>query len=529
MKHTLRSGFLESAARFPDRDALSVGDERLTYRALERRARRIAATLDRHAPSGEGKLTAVLGHRHSTTFAGILGALMRGHGYVPLNPAFPAVRTGSMMQRSGCRALVVDPTGREVLEELLDAVGAPLVVLLPDERDVSALRLRWPRHTILGAAHLASADACVLGPTSEDDIAYLLFTSGSTGQPKGVMVAHRNVVQFITLMTERYGIREDDRFSSTFDLTFDLSLFDMFCAWERGACVVVPSLHQKMLPAQYIRQNRLTVWFSVPSTGVMMSRLRMLKPGAFETLRWALFCGEALPAEVAARFAAAAPNAVVENLYGPTELTIACALYRWDPHSSPDESAHGIVPIGEPYPGMSALVVDESLRPVPRGEAGELLMTGPQMAPGYWQDEARTADAFVRPPGEERIFYRTGDLVRWPEGGPMIYLGRVDNQIKIQGYRVELGEIEAVLREESGAEVAVAIGWPRLDSGVEGIVGFVGAPDADATAILERARARLPSYMRPSAIRLVSTFPLNANGKVDRKALLAELEREEAA
>lgn len=111
----------------------------------------------------------------------------------------------------------------------------------------------------------------------------------------------------------------------------------------------------------------------------------------------------------------------------------------------------------------------------------------------------------------------------------MIYLGRVDNQIKIQGYRVELGEIEAVLREESGAEVAVAIGWPRLDSGVEGIVGFVGAPDADATAILERARARLPSYMRPSAIRLVSTFPLNANGKVDRKALLAELEREEAA
>ena len=526
MDRTLRSGFLRSVERFPDREALVVGDARLTYAELNERARRIAATLDRHAPA-EGKLTAVLGHRHPTAFAGILGALLRGHGYVPLNPTFPASRSRAMLERSGARALVVDATAHVALEGVLE--GPPLVVLLPDERDVSALRRRWPRHTILGAHDLAVAADAALGDAVPDDIAYLLFTSGSTGQPKGVMVAHRNVIPFVDLMTERYGISEDDRLSSTFDLTFDLSAFDLFCAWERGACVVVPTLQQKMFPGQYIRKHSLTVWFSVPSTAVLMARLKMLKPGSYPTLRWALFCGEALSAELAARFAEAAPGAVLENLYGPTELTIACTLYRWDGARSPAECAHGLVPIGEPYPGMTALVVDEQLRVLPRGEAGELLMTGPQMALGYWRDEERTAKAFVRPPGEDRVFYRTGDLVRWPENGPMVYLGRVDNQVKIQGYRVELGEIEAVLREVSGAEIAVAIGWPVTPSGADGVVAFVGAPGGDASMILDRARARLPAYMQPSAVRLVSTFPLNANGKVDRRALLAELEREAAA
>jgi len=264
----------------------------------------------------------------------------------------------------------------------------------------------------------------------------------------------------------------------------------------------------------------------VPSTGVLMKRLRMLKPDAYPNLRWALFCGEALPVEVIEAFAAAAPNAVSENLYGPTELTIACTLYRWDSEKSPEQAHHGVVPIGEPYPDMVIRVSDAEYHEVPRGEPGELLMTGPQMTLGYWEDAERTAKAFVVPPGEERTFYRTGDRVRYPEGGPLIYLGRVDNQIKIMGYRVELGEVEAILRELSGADVAIAIGWPMTASGADGIVAFVGAPDAEADGLLEAARPRLPNYMQPSAIHLVETFPLNANGKVDRNALRQRLQSE---
>ena len=187
-----------------------------------------------------------------------------------------------------------------------------------------------------------------------------------------------------------------------------------------------------------------------------------------------------------------------------------------------------MVPIGEPYPGMEVRVADERQAEVPRGEPGELLMTGPQMTPGYWEDPEKTATAFVVPPGETRTFYRTGDRVRWPEGGPIVYLGRVDNQIKIQGYRVELGEIEAVLRDVSGAEVGIAVGWPATASGADGVVGFVNAPDGDAAAILAAARERLPGYMQPSAVHLVDRFPLNANGKVDRKALLERLKGAES-
>jgi non-ribosomal peptide synthetase component F len=340
------------------------------------------------------------------------------------------------------------------------------------------------------------------------------------------MVAHRNVTHFVDAMVERYGVTEQDRFSQTFDLTFDLSVFDMFVAWERGACLCAPTQSQKMLPGKYINDAGITIWFSVPSTAVLMSRLRMLKPGKYPGLRYSLFCGEALPAEVLQKWAEAAPNSVAENLYGPTELTIACTLYRWDPERSPDECEQGVVPIGEPYPGMTVLVADEQLREVAEGDTGELLMTGPQLTLGYYRDPERTAAAFVEPEGRQDVYYRTGDRVRRPlPGKPLVYLGRMDNQIKIQGYRVELGEIEAVVREEAGVDVAIAVGWPVTTSGADGVVAFMlGDEGMDTDELRGRVNARLPPYMQPGQIRVIADFPLNANGKVDRRALLGMLE-----
>jgi acyl-CoA synthetase (AMP-forming)/AMP-acid ligase II len=244
-------------------------------------------------------------------------------------------------------------------------------------------------------------------------------------------------------------------------------------------------------------------------------------------LRWSLFAGEQLTLDQAAAWAAAAPGSTVENLYGPTELTIACTVHRWEGEQSVADAEHGVVPIGEPYPGMRALVADSELRPVARGEAGELLLTGPQVTLGYWKDPERTAAAFVVPPGEEAIFYRTGDRVRRPVGEkPMTYLGRVDHQIKILGHRVELGEVEAALREVSGADAVVALGWPRTASGASGIVAFLGDLEIDAAAVLEELKGRLPAYMVPRRIEQLDTLPLNANGKFDRRALLQRLEED---
>jgi amino acid adenylation domain-containing protein len=522
---TLRSGFLRSVERFGDRPALLFDGVELSFAQLYARAAALAATLQKHDPEPAMPLTAVFGHRSTTAFASVLAALLRGHGYVPLNPSFPEPRTQAMLQRSDVSSVIVDATAVGQLDAVLAGIERSLLVLAPDSADVSALAARFPQHRWLGASDVLSASA--LQPTQVDPngIAYLLFTSGSTGAPKGVMVAHRNVTAFVDIMVERYGVTERDRFSQTFDLTFDLSAFDMFVSWERGACLCVPTAGQKMLPGKYITDAGISIWFSVPSTGVLMSRLRMLKAGKYPALRYSLFCGEALPIEIVQKWAEAAPSSVLENLYGPTELTIACTLYRWDNATSPAESELGVVPIGEPYPGMTVLVCDEQLREVPPGETGELLMTGPQLSLGYFRDQARTDAAFVRPPGQDRVFYRTGDRVRRPlPGKPLVYLGRMDYQIKIQGYRVELGEIEAVLREEAGVELAIAIGWPQTPSGADGVVAFIAAGGAvDPASVRERAMRRLPPYMHPSEVRAIETFPLNANGKVDRKALAAML------
>ena len=263
---------------------------------------------------------------------------------------------------------------------------------------------------------------------------------------------------------------------------------------------------------------------------MFMHRFGILKPNMYPSLRLSLFCGEALPVEVIRRWAIAAPNSVIENLYGPTELTIACTAYRWDNKNSPDESERGIVPIGEPFDGMQALIVDEQLRELGEGADGELLMTGPQLSLGYWQDEERTRRAFVSVAGKDGVYYRTGDRVRRrAPNKPFVYLGRLDSQIKVLGHRVELGEVEAVVREASGVEGVVALGWPVTGSGADGIEVFLQTNECDVSTLLTNLKAKLPPYMVPRKIRLLSNFPLNVNGKYDRVALFEKLEKMDRA
>jgi acyl-CoA synthetase (AMP-forming)/AMP-acid ligase II len=246
----------------------------------------------------------------------------------------------------------------------------------------------------------------------------------------------------------------------------------------------------------------------------------------YPRLRLSLFCGEALPVGVVRHWALAAPNSVIENLYGPTELTIACTAYRWDSAKSPDECDHGIVPIGQPFEGMWALIVDEQLREVEDGADGELLITGPQLTLGYWQDEAKTREAFVRIPGKNGIYYRTGDRVRrMAMDKPLVYLGRLDNQIKVLGHRVELGEVEAAIRQISGLDGVVALGWPRTDGTADAIEVFLETHHFDTNALARQLKEKLPTYMLPRNFVVLERLPLNANGKYDRKALQLILEK----
>jgi amino acid adenylation domain-containing protein len=520
----LWTGFLQARAKFPDRAAIDVGGQQVTYDELANVAMRVAATIQTET-SGGVPLTAVFVYRSATAYAAVLGALMAGHGYVPLNPTFPVERTRLMLGKSMCRSVIVDKGSEAQLDALLPGIATSLLVVCPDRSDVAELAAKFPAHRIVGAKDLLSAERWRPTNVDSNSMAYLLFTSGSTGQPKGVMVSHRNVLNYLDSVVPRYGINEEDRCSQTFDMTFDLSVHDMFVTWEKGACLCCPTYKALIKPGAFIVDAALTVWFSVPSIAVFMKKLGMLKPGMYPALRLSLFCGEALPMEVAKSWSAAAPNSVVENIYGPTELTIACTAYRWDDVRSPSECEHGVVPIGQPFAGLEARVTDEELREVEPGSDGELLMGGSQLSLGYWQDPAKTAVAFVTPPETDKVFYRTGDRVRRPVGrGPLIYLGRMDYQIKVMGHRVELGEIEAVIREESGVDGVVALGWPISTSGASAIEAFLQTnDDLDATLLQQRLAARLPAYMVPRRLHILSELPLNSNGKYDRKALLKKL------
>ncbi len=488
----------------------------LTYAEMADRVARIANSL------GDAPRVAILAGRTPTAFAGVLGTLISGAAYVPLNVAFPDARNRLILERSGAAAVVADDEGiRQLPGILADTLSDTVVVADGQGSPTAAID---PGHPVV-----TTQDASAVMPPRQtvypNALAYLMFTSGSTGVPKGVAVSHANVRAFVERMTPRYRLTPSDRVSQMFDLTFDLSVFDQFMTWEAGACLVCPTRAQLLNPAGFIQDNELTVWFSVPSVAMFMRRLGVLAPSSLPSLRWSLFCGEPLPADLAEAWRAAASGSTVENLYGPTELTIACTVYRWDGERSRRDCTHGIVPIGEPFTGLDAMLVDRSLCEVPPGAEGELIVSGDQVTLGYWDDADRTDAAFVTPPGRGTTYYRTGDLVtRRAADAPLCYLGRLDHQVKILGHRVELLEIEAELRVAAGRDAVAAVGWPRTGIGVGGVVAFVAGSGVDAAGVRATLASRLPPYMVPRVIRELPELPLNSNGKIDRGALEALLD-----
>jgi amino acid adenylation domain-containing protein len=527
---TLRSGFLANARSRPTAAAVVARGTAHTYGEMDRSARCWAAALI-SALGGRPERIGIFAYRSGIAYNATLAAFYAGATYVPLNPTFPPEKTQGMLQQADLDAVILDKACLAQAEQVLGKNPA-LPVLTPE---FDRANLPFVGGTLLDAGvlrqvrPLADDDLPALTP---EDVAYLLFTSGSTGVPKGVPVTHGNAMSFMDVMTRRYRITPEDRFSQTFDQTFDLSVFDLFLAWNNGACVYGMSPVDLLSPTKFVTQNQITVWFSVPAVAAQMRRRNTLKPNTLCSLRWSLFCGEPLPQVSAEAWQAAAPNSKVENLYGPTELTIACFVHRWDPETSPALCRNGIVPIGRPYDGLAALVVDDNLNPVPEGASGELCVSGPQTTPGYWRAPEKTAERYVDLPvgrNETRRFYRTGDLVARSATGDYVFLGRADAQIKVLGHRVELGEIEAVLSSHPAIEHAAAFGWPIHNISADAIIAFVSGNDPSSDELLALAKANLPPYVVPHRIITLTQMPLNANGKVDRRALKEQLAETEVS
>jgi amino acid adenylation domain-containing protein len=527
------SGFLRNSQNLPDQPALILGPQTYTYAQLRQLAGSWANLLLDVGGKGGRKLerVGIFAARCEESYVGVLAALLAGATFVPLNPKLPDHRTRDMIERADLDALIVGASAATRLTAIA-ADGSLLPTVLAPRVDAALLLGALPQgQRVLGKADVDARGArggsvCVdaIGPA---DIAYLLFTSGSTGTPKGVPITHGNLRAFLDFNLERYGLGPDDRLTQTFEQTFDLSVFDLFMAWESGACVCAIDPIELLAPAEFLKRNKVSVWFSVPSVARLLQTRKSLRKGCFPTLRWSLFCGESLPRDVAEAWAAAAPASTIENLYGPTELTIACSVYRWNPQTSPDECLLDSVPIGEVYRGLSHMVVNEALEELTEGETGELCVGGPQTSPGYWRAPELTEARFFEweTTDGSRRFYRTGDLVRRIDDR-YVFVGRSDQQVKIGGHRVELGEVESVLRRLGWAE-AVALPWPDAAQAVS-IIGIVTKSSAKAQAkpvlrlvkgVAEDARKHLAGYMVPRQIFSINAMPLNVNGKIDRKAL----------
>lgn len=490
LEHALHGRFLRGLAVAPSGPAIRDGGRVCGYEQAHELALGWAgALLD---AAGEPPMAvAVLAEKSVETYVAILAGLYAGATVVPLNPDFPVERTRGMLASARVAAVFADRLGRQVAGQ----IGTNCPVITVDRPAGPALDA--PR------------------PVRPSDVAYVLFTSGSTGRPKGVPITHANTHHYFQLMDKRYDFTADDVFSQTFDVNFDCAMFDLFCAWGAGASVhPVPARAYLDLPA-FVAERGMTVWFSTPSSIVLVRKMGGLRPGGLPSLRWSLFAGEAFRAADAIDWQAAAAKSQVDNIYGPTELTITVTGHRWSPAGSPPLCVHGLVPIGAVHDGHDWLLRTE------HGEfvttEGELCVTGPQMAAGYLDPEDNTG-RFLRHDG--RRWYRTGDRVRALPGGELVFLGRLDSQVQVHGRRVELAEIEHTMRCCGAVQDAVVVSRPA--DGTDELVAFYTGEPIAAAELARQLRRVLPDGMLPREYRHLDNFPLNVNRKIDRARLARE-------
>jgi amino acid adenylation domain-containing protein len=500
----------------PEATAVVMGAERLSYRELESRTLQLAQAL-RSAGCERGDRVCLALPKSPAAVVAILACLEAVCAYLPLDYNSTQSRIARILQSCEPALVLATHPAARFLVQVLGELGAP------------KLRVGWlddagANGNLDAAFHAADLAA---QPTrrlhqanTPHDPAYVFFTSGSTGEPKGVVISHHNVRTFVDWAVPYFGMQPGERISGHPPLHFDLSVFDLFGALAAGCelHLVPPDLNlSAQALVEFIRTSRLHQWFSVPSILNYLAKFEVVRQGDFPDLRRLLWCGEVLPTPALIHWMERLPHARFTNLYGPTEATIASSYYTV-PAVPQDPRAE--IPIGTACAGESLHVLDSGLRPVATGAIGDLYLGGEGLSSGYWRDPQKTAAAFVQV-GCQRL-YKTGDLARLDAEGLCYFVGRADSQIKCRGYRIELGEIEAALHANPRLRESAVVAVPT--DGFEGnliccaYATFDGA--AEPPARVRSALTRLvPGYMLPSRWLQMSQLPKNQNGKVDRKAL----------
>jgi amino acid adenylation domain-containing protein len=499
----------ESARRFGNRVAVVDPEgSSLSYRELNDRADRVAGFLMARGLQ-PGDRVGLVQPKSAAGVCAIFGILKARGVYVPADSTAPHQRIRSILDNCRVRAVFVDLRCAEV------AAGLETVIVtgVPAGQNLPEGAIAWERvlEHAPGGAEVASRNP--------DDVAYILYTSGSTGIPKGVTLSQRNALSFVDWCSSVFTPNQEDRFSSHAPFHFDLSILDLYLPAKHGSTLYLISEEVGKSPAKvasFIASNRLTVWYSTPSVLSLLAEFGDLKQYDFSSLRLVLFAGEVFPVKHLRSLTHQWPSPTYFNLYGPTETNVC--TYARIPTPIPDDRTQPY-PIGWPCSHCAALVVEDDRKPVPAGEEGLLYISGPSVFIGYWgRTEESAACCFER---DGLRWYNTGDVVKQDSSDGFIYVGRRDRMVKRRGYRIELGEIESALYRHGQIREAAVVSIPDADAGVK-ILAYVTAPDDARPSIVDLkvfCGKALPAYMSPDVFLFQDSLPRTSTGKVDYQKL----------
>jgi amino acid adenylation domain-containing protein len=523
--HWLVQSYLDSAcSAFPADTAVSCGNRQLTYKQLHARSNQLAHCLKNYGVNRQDRVLFCL-QRSEQCILSIFGILKSDAIYVPIDSKSPRTRWQQIIEDCEPAAIICDNSTIASLSKIppVQKSRVPLISLQYSSEIAMDLKMPVVTREIL-------ADQTPQNPVYHNidtDIAYILYTSGSTGQPKGSMISHLNIHNYIDWATGCFDISKQDRILGTAPFHFDMSTFDIYCAVKSGAALCIASETDMLFPVNHvnlIERERITIWKAISSLIMYLAKTDAIIPGRMAALHKILFGGEVLAAKYLIKWMKTYPEKEFYNVYGPTEAT-GISIYHHVTEIPEDNGTP--IPIGRPCSNTDVLLLNEKNQTAKMGEVGELHMRGSCLSQGYWRDPAKTESAFIpnpltKIPGDR--IYRTRDLARMREDGTFEFLGRADDQIKHLGYRIELQEIErALLSIESVHDAAAALlnsQWTDIPE----LTAFVELDNAhDPSDILSALKTVLPHYMIPKTIWPVGKIPRTSRGKVDRNALKAEL------
>jgi amino acid adenylation domain-containing protein len=488
----------------------------MSYRRLDEQSNRLARLL-RERGVRRGDRVGLYFPKAIESVVSMLGILKAGAVYVPLDPQAPAKRCAYIIANCGMRALIAtDAKLRGLASGLPPSVKFSVLVDRASGSNGAGDKVGWEELSAISASPLPTASV-------ESDLAYILYTSGSTGDPKGVMISHRNALTFIDWCAATFQPRAEDRFSSHAPLHFDLSVFDIYNSIEAGATLYMLDHETTLFPASvaaFIEQHRLSVWYSVPSALTSLVLHGNLAARDLSRIRLILFAGEVFPMKYLRLTLEAFPQAQFHNLYGPTETNV-CTYFEVDRARA---NSLDRLPIGKACANTEVFAVDDYGQIVESGGAGELYVRGPGVALGYWGDREKTGRAMLpngfQPNFEDRM-YRTGDLVSLDGDGVYWFLGRRDNMVKSRGYRIELGEIEAALYSHPAIREAAVVPIPdeQIGNKLKAIIVLNDSTPLSVADVQRYCAQRIPLYMIPEPVEFRDSLPKTSTGKVDRREL----------